>query len=150
MKRVLCAVIALLVASSAATGQDRGFGIGVILGEPTGVSGKGWLSSRSAFDAGLAWSFRGNGYIHAHMDYLWHFADAVNTEQQILPYLGVGGRVVGRNGSSIAGVRMVGGFAWLPEGTPLDVFLEIAPVLDLAPATEMSVNGGLGMRFFFH
>ncbi len=36
-----------------------------------------------------------------------------------------------------------------PHNSPIDVFLEIAPIVDLAPATELSVNGGIGIRFYF-
>jgi hypothetical protein len=146
---VFCAVMTLCV-SSLSWAQGRGFGLGVILGEPTGISAKGWVSSRGAVDAGLAWSFRHRGFLHAHADYLWHFHDVVNSRHRVLPYLGIGGRLLGRNNdSAVAGVRIVGGFSWLPVDVPLDVFLEIAPIVDLAPETETSLNGGVGVRFYF-
>lgn len=37
--------------------QDHGFGMGIILGEPTGLSAKAWTSNDNAFDFALAWSF---------------------------------------------------------------------------------------------
>ena len=49
----------------------------------------------------------------------------------------------------LLGVRVVGGFAFWPRNTPLDIFVEVAPVVDLAPATDLSANGGIGIRFFF-
>ncbi len=39
--------------------QQKDFGLGIILGEPTGVSGKLWTSSENAFDFAAAWSFSG-------------------------------------------------------------------------------------------
>lgn len=150
MKRTFCMVAMIVLATYAADAQGRGFGLGVILGEPTGISAKGWVSPRGAIDAGLAWSMRREGFLHAHMDYLWHFKDIVNTEQQVIPYIGVGGRIFGNNnGSAVAGVRIAGGISWLPVDTPLDVFLEIAPIVDLTPETQTSVNGGVGIRFYF-
>lgn len=149
MRSLACSIIAVLLAATSAASQEKGFGLGVVLGEPTGISAKGWVSPRGALDAGLAWSTRGTGYVHAHMDYLWHFKEVVNTSQQVLPYLGIGGRILGSRNTAIAGVRIAGGVAWLPAGAPLDVFLEIAPIVDLAPATELSVDGGIGIRFFF-
>lgn len=149
MKGMMGFAALTVLATCFASAQGNGFGLGVVLGEPTGISAKGWTSQRGAIDAALAWSARGDGYVHAHVDYLWHFQDVVNTNQQILPYLGVGGRIQGNRNTAIAGVRVAGGAAWLPAGAPLDVFLEIAPVVDLAPATELSVNGGIGVRFFF-
>ena len=142
-------VAAILCAAPDARAQDRGFGLGVIMGEPTGVSGKGWISSRSAIDAGLAWSFRGSGYLDAHMDYLWHFHDLTNTNEQVIPYLGIGGRITGFRSAATAGVRVAGGLSWLPEGAPLDVFIELVPIVDVAPETRLSANGGVGLRFYF-
>lgn len=149
MRHLSCIGIMFVFAISSAASQGRGFGFGVILGDPTGISAKGWVSPRAAVDAGLAWSTRDAGYVHAHMDYLWHFKDVVNTSQQVLPYVGVGGRILGNRNTAIAGVRVAGGVAWLPAGAPLDVFLEIAPTVDLAPETELNVDGGIGIRFFF-
>ena len=40
--------------------QDSGFGAGFILGEPTGVSAKLWLSKDDAIDYAAAWSFYRN------------------------------------------------------------------------------------------
>ncbi len=149
MKLLTFVVLAIILAASTAAAQGRGFGVGIIMGEPTGISAKGWLSPRSALDAGLAWSVRGDESFQAHVDYLWHFQDVFNTRQQILPYIGIGGRVVNEEHSSAAGVRIPVGLAWLPAGTPLDVFGEIAPVMDLAPETDLTLNGGIGIRFFF-
>ncbi len=133
-----------------ARSQESGFGIGVMMGEPTGVSAKGWVSSQSAIDGGLAWSFRGNGYIHAHVDYLWHFQDLTNTSQPVIPYIGVGGRMTGLRSAATAGIRVAGGLSWLPAGAPIDVFVELVPVVDLAPETRLSADGGIGARFYVH
>ena len=147
-RRVSLAAAILFIVSSARS-QERGFGMGVIMGEPTGVSAKGWVSSRSAIDAGLAWSFRGDGYIHAHMDYLWHFHDLTNVAQQVIPYIGIGGRITGLRSAATAGVRVAGGLSWLPDGAPIDVFIELVPIVDLAPETRLSADGGIGARFYF-
>jgi len=141
--------VATLLLAFPVRSQEKGFGVGVIMGEPTGVSAKGWLSSRSAIDAGLAWSFRGSGYIHAHMDYLWHFHDIAATTDQVMPYIGIGGRITGLRSAATAGVRVAGGLSWLPGGAPLDVFIELVPIVDLVPETRLSSNGGIGARFYF-
>jgi hypothetical protein len=144
---VLTALVLFSVGTS--TAQERGFGIGVMMGEPTGLSAKGWITSRSAFDGGLAWSFRGDGYMHAHMDYLWHFTEVINSTQQVIPYLGIGGRLTGFRSAATVGVRVAGGLAWLPSGSPLDVFVEIAPIVDIVPETRASANAGVGLRIYF-
>jgi hypothetical protein len=152
MRRVLGAgllvLVVVLFGSGISYGQTRGFGLGVIFGDPTGVSLKNWLSADNALDAGVAWSFRGDGYLHIHADYLWHFRDAIRSEERFVPYAGVGGRL-GLSSEAVFGVRGVGGIAWWPKGVPLDVFAELAPVFDLAPSTGFSMMGGLGVRYFF-
>jgi hypothetical protein len=39
---------------------------------------------------------------------------------------------------------------WIPKNAPIDVFIEVAPLLDIIPETDFSFNGGLGVRFFFN
>ncbi|MBP1654509.1 MAG: hypothetical protein H6Q28_1065, partial [Bacteroidetes bacterium] len=46
-----------MACSSSLLAQDRGFGIGVMAGSPTGLNGKLWVSAENAVDVGLAWSF---------------------------------------------------------------------------------------------
>lgn len=149
MKSIRYLVVALMTVTCTALAQERGFGLGVIFGEPTGISAKGWVSDRGAIDGGLAWSYRSDEYVNVYMDYLWHFHDVFDQQHSIVPYLGIGGRIVGGRGSGTAGVRIVGGMSWLPAGAPLDVYLEFAPIVDLAPETEFSANGGVGIRFYF-
>lgn len=153
IQRLALAVVLIAVIPVSANAQRHNFGLGVIVGEPTGLSAKGWISSRGAIDAGLAWSFRREGFIHAHIDYLWHFHDAVDSERlvipYVIPYVGVGGRVGGTKGAAVVGIRMPVGISWIPGSGPLDVFLEVVPVVDMTPATEFTAQGGLGIRFYF-
>jgi hypothetical protein len=140
----------LFLAAVDGRAQDRGFGLGVILGEPTGLSGKLWVSGSEAIDAGMAWSFRKPGFLHLHADYLWHFPLHVREVERFSLYAGIGGRLGIRESKPLVGIRIAGGFAYWPKGTPLDIFVEFAPVVDLAPATEFGGNGGIGIRFFFN
>jgi hypothetical protein len=146
---VLALVVATFIISASARAQDRGFGLGLILGDPTGLSAKAWLSPANAVDIGMAWSFRSKGFLHIHADYLWHFTRAIQSQERFVLYTGIGGRLGVGDEKSRLGIRVVGGIAWWPRDVPLDVFLEIAPILDLAPATELSANGGIGARFYF-
>ena len=142
--------LATLCLSSVAIAQNQGFGVGLILIEPTGISAKGWVSENNALDLGLAWSFRNEGSFHAHADYLWHFPEVISSTEQFTLYTGIGARILARRkDNALLGVRVVGGLAYWPRGVPLDIFVEVAPIVDLAPATELSANGGIGVRFFF-
>ena len=149
VKRPLVLALCLIALSSAARAQNSGFGAGVILGESTGLSGKVWLSRQNAIDMGLAYSFRSKGYFHVHGDYLWHFPDVIQSTERFPLYAGIGGRIAVGKESGIFGVRIPFGIAWWARSAPIEVFLEVAPILDLAPATELSGNGGIGARFYF-
>lgn len=131
--------------------QDKGFGLGVILGEPTGISFKGWISGSSAIDGGLAWSFVRGSSFHVHVDYLLHNFDVIKaTDTRVPLYYGVGGRIkTADKEDAKVGIRGVIGIAYFVPRAPVDIFLEVAPVLDLTPSTEVVVNAGLGARYFF-
>lgn len=155
MRRISAAMFLftmLILSACNLCAQDHGTGLGVILGEPTGISFKQWLSRTTAIDAGVAWSFANSGAMHIHVDYLIHnfswikSADPVGSRLNV--YYGIGGRVKFETDSR-AGARGVIGLDYFFRNAPLDVFLEIAPILDLAPSTDFSLNGGIGIRYFF-
>ena len=130
--------------------QDRGFGLGIILGEPTGVSGKLWTSSENAFDFGTAWSFQGDGHLLLQADYVWHIFRLIPVSSGKLPfYVGVGGRVVFSDDPTI-GVRVPLGLDYMFADAPVDIFVELVPILDLAPSTDFDFNGGIGVRYWFN
>ncbi|MBI5216239.1 MAG: hypothetical protein HY960_10845 [Ignavibacteriae bacterium] len=142
--------ILIITSNFSSFSQDKGFGLGIILGEPTGISGKYWLDERSAIDGAVAWSFYRGSSIHIHGDYLFHNRSAFETEEPLALYYGVGGRL--KSGDKIQtqlGLRGVVGIDYLARTVPIDVFLELSPILDFAPATEFFFNAGLGARFFF-
>ena len=41
------------------------------------------------------------------------------------------------------------GIACLLTGTPVDIFAEIVPVLDIVPDTDFDLNIAIGARLFF-
>jgi len=164
MKKEFLIIIVLsiiFIISKPLSAQDRGFGLGFVIGEPTGLSAKLWTSRENAFDFGLGWSIGGDrisnfnntrsgSRIHFHMDYLWHSFNAIRAQERFPLYYGIGGRFNSGGGyDSSFGVRGVFGITWLPRATPLDVFLEVVPVLQLTQSTGFGIDAGLGMRFYF-
>ncbi|MBI5743063.1 MAG: hypothetical protein HY952_00790, partial [Elusimicrobia bacterium] len=63
MKRLLLCSC-LLCAAAASCGAAEGRELGVIVGEPTGVSYKQSLSGNKAWDAAAAWGFSGPDRLH--------------------------------------------------------------------------------------
>jgi hypothetical protein len=164
LKHTCHAVIALclFLAVQGSVAQDHGFGLGVIVGEPTGISAKLWTSPVNAFDFGLGWSvggdrigkykgyYEGGSRVHFHMDYLWHAFGVIRSSERFPLYYGLGGRFnTGAGYDASVAVRGVFGIAWLPHNTPVDVFLELVPSLQLTSTTGFGLDAGIGARYFF-
>ena len=149
-----------------ASAQDNGFGLGIMIGEPTGISAKAWLNGNRAIGMGLAWGGWGHGgYIHLHGDYLFHNFNLIKVNKGKLPlYYGPGlrmrswtgdrywhhGRHHDHGGTHLdLGVRFPVGLAYLFDNAPVDIFLEVVPTLDLTPSTGFDVDFGLGARYLF-
>jgi hypothetical protein len=156
--------IAMASASSDALAARGNLGVGIVLGEPSGLSAKYWLRSRDAVDFGLAYSF--DDFFAVFSDYLFHFPGVFGRNApaaQITPYLGVGailladtadGRTNGRfftnDGSSVGlGLRIPLGVEWRPSYPPLGIFLELVPGLGIIPSTFGFLEAGIGGRFYF-
>jgi len=135
--------------TEAANAQSGKFGVGIIAGEPTGLSLKYKLSQNNAIDAAAAWSFLKEAAFHVHADYLFHDYSLINVTKGRLPfYYGIGARLKLSEKSRV-GVRIPLGLAYEFANSPVDIFLEVVPLLDLAPSTELNLNGAVGVRFYF-
>ncbi len=128
-----------------AQGTAGDFGIGAMLGEPTGISVKSWFNEHTAFDVGAAWSLSDEEALHMHADYLWHSWFEQN--DQVALYYGIGGRVIFSDDAQ-AGVRVPIGLNYVFEEVPFDLFLEAVPILDIIPDVEFSGNGAVGVRYY--
>jgi hypothetical protein len=155
-KSIIYCTILLLSFYSFSQAQQKGFGAGMILGEPTGISLKKWLGYSKAMDFAIAWSFEGNNSLTLHADYLNHNFKLISVDRGKLPfYYGFGGRIKfndknNKNETQTRlGVRVPVGLAYLFENITLDLFAEIVPILELVPETEFILNAAVGIRFFF-
>jgi hypothetical protein len=141
---------------------NKTFGLGVMLGAPSGISGKLFLSSDTALDFGLGvyHEFRHQDGLHAHMDFLWHPANLARTRAFYLPlYLGIGGRFFQHdhyyneyNHGTHMGVRAPLGLAMDFNNVPLDIFFELAFVLDVVVDDNhdhADFGGAIGIRYYF-
>jgi hypothetical protein len=148
-KGVLILALVIVLFSGVALSQDKDFGLGIILGEPTGISAKKWLDDNSALDAAVAWSLVTPSSFHLHADYLYHDFNLFSVKKGKLPlYFGIGFRIRIGDEDRI-GIRIPVGLSYLFEQSPLDIFLELGPVLDLTPATKLRLTSSVGIRYFF-
>lgn len=146
---LLIAAFTMVVGPAAAQHLHGPFGLGIILGEPTGIDGKLFLAGGNAIEGAVAWSFDSDR-LHLQGEYVYHWYDPIKVEKGQMPiFVGVGGRIIFRKGDDSIGVRVPVGLAYEFDGAPLDVFGEIVPILDLAPDTDFDLEGAIGARFYF-
>ena len=149
---------------------NKKFGLGLELGEPSGLTGKLFLSPSGALDFGVGYIYghyyAGDGF-HLYADYLWHPFVLTSAEPFELPfYIGVGGRFwdfdygcnkFGDNcafGGSAFGVRVPIGIAFDFNNVPLDIFIQLVPTLDFYrnyrnESLHFGVDFSVGVRFWF-
>ena len=127
-----------------------GFELGIILGEPSGISAKTWFDGNTALDGAVSWSLKGEhkNDLYLHADFLWHDFNVVLLNGILPFYYGIGGRVILANDTRF-GARVPAGISWYLSGVPLDLFFELAAVVDIIPNTDFDINGGIGIRFIF-
>lgn len=126
---------------------DEKFGLGIMLGEPTGVSVKYWNNERSAFDVGAAWSLSGrNEALHMHADFLRH--SWFDRTENLAFYYGIGARMIFASDAT-AGLRVPLGLDYVFSEIPFDLFVEAVPILDITPDVEFAGNGAVGIRYYF-
>ncbi len=149
-KYILTIISFIILFSSLDYSQSKKIGAGIIVGEPTGLSFKYWLTEKTALDAGFAWSFVDENAFQIQADYLIHNFNLIKVSKGKLPfYFGIGGRLKFST-DVILGVRVPLGLAYIFADEPIDVFLEIVPILDLLPKTDFTIGAAIGGRYFFN
>ncbi len=151
MKKIIFPAILVLLLMLALPGiaQDKKFGLGIILGEPTGIIAKYWTGRTTAFDFAGSWSFEGEDSLHLHVDYLFHSFNLFKVDRGKLPiYYGIGARLSLQDKTRF-GIRLPVGISYMFDKAPFDIFVEIGPVMDVIPATDLHVFGFIGFRYYF-
>jgi hypothetical protein len=139
----------LAVLSGAAGAQTS---VGVIAGEPTGISVRQVLGGIASVDLAVAWSLvpRGpegtGGSFYFHVDYQQYFEQINVDVVQLLFFVGVGPKVY-LSDIPVVGVRVPVGLFYNFPDLPLEAFLEIAPGINVIPATQFDVMGAIGLRY---
>ncbi|MBX2821743.1 MAG: hypothetical protein KTR29_18745 [Rhodothermaceae bacterium] len=128
--------------------QQRPFGAGIIIGDPTGFTAKYWKNKENAYDFGLAWALGDNGSVLIYGDYIWHRFE-ITGEARTPLYFGVGAWFGANDNRTGLGARIPLGVTHLFARDPIDVFFEIVPAIRIVPDTDLDVQGGFGIRYYF-
>jgi hypothetical protein len=159
----MIATLALFAATNAnATeiGESRAFGLGLQLGEPTGITGKLYLDGRtnaidflvgSYYDAGFA------GDVYVHVSYHAHLAELASGRGVAVPFrIGVGGflnsgywRFDDDANDIVFGARVPFGLDFDLETAPVQFYVEVAFEIAIIPFVGAGIDGGIGARYYF-
>jgi hypothetical protein len=153
---VALAVVCMCIGVAAAA-HPQGVGLGLMAGEPDGLSLKVWTGRHIALDAGLGYSWWGYSALQIHGDVLFHSHSLVQSADGYLPlYMGVGARVKlngpGDDYPLRAGLRIPFGLEYVFAAVPFGLFFEVVPGFDVtpAPANGFSWNSAIGFRYYFN
>lgn len=159
MKRILFSACLALSLALPAFAESGPFGLGLVIGEPTGISASYRLGKAAMLQGTAAWDLTAPGGITFASDYLFLFDKALKIEKTAIPlYIGFGAKLAilmgdGRSGGDDAPVviaaRVPLGVRWLFDELPLEAFLELTPGIRLFPETAFDSGGGIGLRWYF-
>jgi hypothetical protein len=149
-------IVFLLVLLPCSLFAESDNGVGIILGDPTGIS----LAFNQRIVLGLAWDL--SNHLHIHGD-VWVFRQTIQNELNW--YFGLGGKLLIFNDASLRGpsweptnedsvdwvglgLRVPFGLQWYPV-EKLELFGEIVPGMFVFPATVFDIDVGIGARYHF-
>jgi hypothetical protein len=129
---------------------DRGnFGLGLIVGQPTGVTGAFELSDHTAIDAAVGLSIFDGRRFYLHVEFLYYLPTLINESSfDLNAYLGIGGWFVAA-GDAVLGARAPFGLSLDFDSAPVQIFAELSLLLAVAPGVDGSIRGAAGFRYYF-
>lgn len=153
MRKLLIA-LAVLVASASTARAD--IGLGIFIGEPTGVDVKIGLGPKSGLDVLIGESsFREGRISYGHVTYLLTPAVGHGDSLLIPLRLGIGGAIFGITEDDVGfAVRVPFEVGLRFRRTPIEIYAEISFAIDFFTddrndKVAFDLGGGLGIRFYF-
>lgn len=157
-------LFATSLAHAGATGRS-GKGLGLSLGDPTGLNFKAFIGRGTAIDATLGLGFIGGRHLALNLGVLWQKPLGHLGGAPVDWYWGLGGKLgLYDNDHSHdhgnghhhhdddelrLGARAPIGVSVMFRKVPLDLFLEIAAGLWIVEDVDLDLDGAIGFRFWF-
>jgi hypothetical protein len=154
MRKLLPAALVFgIVFAAQATPARADFGLGLFLGEPTGLDLKIGLGNRSALDLVLGIDTYRNGRVnYGHLTYLVTPIVAHGDSVLVPLRFGIGGALFGNSDDIRFAIRAPFELALRFRRTPLEFYGELALALVFFTPNEnlaLDLQGGVGFRVFF-
>jgi len=158
MKRLNFFLITLFLTPPLYADRRGDQGLGIMLGNPTGLSAKFWMDDLWAIDGAIGID-RSEFDVHLTIlrhDFIWvnrignkwGWFQRLTTEGDLPYYFGAGPRILFEDKEEI-GIRFPVGLSYLPHQSPWEIFLEVAPVFRLTPSTGFNGDFSVGVRYYF-
>jgi len=153
MKRVVIGAVLVLCVTIAFSQ----FSLGVMVGQPSGLSARWQLSENLSLDFGAAYSFLWTTGIHIHVDAVFFERTLLRISDNVIPvYFGAGARYLGAYwgpiGITTLSARVPIGVLYpfhVSGNVNLEVFAEVVPTVMVIPAFDFDVSFALGARYRF-
>ena len=147
---------AVTLASTAAWGKPVGgrrLGVGLMVGQPTAVTGYLSLLPRLAADLALGWVSIGYHAFKGHASFQAIFADPGGPDVQVPFYIGIGWFAIEERGDWFSGPRVPLGLAIHIPSARLQLFGEVAVQVAVMKSRDtprsLDTEAAAGIRFFF-
>ena len=165
MRTLLTAVLlALLATLHPVTAQPSGIGVGAQLATantggraPVGLSVKTWINDRQAVSGATSFLLAEDelgsplSFWLLEVKYLFHNFEPLQVEEGYLGlYIGPGIQYLAlETVEDDFAFRAPIGVNYLFDETPVDLFIEVAPTLQITDPTILRFEGAIGVRYFF-
>jgi len=167
MKKVVLMFLAFLFIASGSTNANgpggKNWGFGIVLGDPTGLTVKYWTNRENAFNFYIGDSYFGSPRIGT--DYTWHFDVFKSNVVELYAGPGAvigfgkgkkfwykdydGDKFYARSDSDLGiAIRGMVGVNVIPERTPIEIYLELGPLVGIIPEFGSTFEGAIGIRFY--
>ena len=158
-RRVVAALAIAGICIGVAIARPQGIGLGLMGGNPSGLSLKAWTGPSVALDAGLGYTLWYGQALSFHGDVLWHTKSLLqSSDDGFLPlYIGVGARVVMGDNHDYPnmriGLRVPFGLEYVFASVPIGLFVEVVPTFDVTGVPRsrslFGPQGSIGFRYYF-
>ena len=143
----------LFIATSSLTAQNEGFAVGAQLFSPTGISAKATISDKAAISGVLAFNINEfSNSVNLQTNLILNGKDdTFNIESGLLrPYYGVGVEIrFSENFDNGIGIRLPLGIEYALQDQPLELYMDMAPTINIGPSSAFFLSSSMGVRYFF-
>jgi hypothetical protein len=169
MKKNLLLLFSVFAFSLGQATNIFAWGAGVVVGNPTGISfqsdplsyGTAQVTyadksrakityKESAINGAIAWNVDPSSSFFFDVDYVLYNLNWFASHNGRLPfYFGIGAEASFNSRQSHVGIRVPVGIEYRFPKSPIQIFGEVVPILDLSPSTTLELKAGVGIRFLF-